>query len=72
MKASEFRELGFKVHGIHDLKFLRGELAKIKFKPIFFWSIISELSQKFTYYFPDLAFQLLAKKTLKKAPTHDR
>ena len=62
--VDELRAMGFKVHGIHGLKFLRKEMAGIRFKPEFFWKIISDITQRITYHFPELAFQLLAIKEL--------
>lgn len=64
--VKEFRKLGFKVYGISGLKILRKEKAELKFKPTWFWSVISHLSQKFTFYFPDIAFQLFAVKEIEK------
>jgi hypothetical protein len=63
--VKEFREFGFKVYGVNGLKFLRKEKAELKFKPVWLWSLISNLSQKVTFYLPELAFQLFAVKEKK-------
>lgn len=62
--VNDFRKLGFIVYGMHGIKFLRGERASIKLKPIKFWLFISNISQKITYHFPCIAFQLLAVKNI--------
>lgn len=56
----ELRKLGYRVYGMRGLKFLRGECATIRFKPWFFWGLISTLSELITYFFPDFSYQLLA------------
>lgn len=60
--VEELEKLGFKVYGINGWKKLRGYKASIKYKPTRLWSIISDLTQKITYYFPKFAFQLFAVK----------
>lgn len=55
-------KLGFKVYGINGWKKLRGYKASIKYKPTLLWHIISNLTQKITYYCPKFAFQLFAVK----------
>ncbi|MFA5374637.1 MAG: glycosyltransferase [Dehalococcoidia bacterium] len=62
--TKEFRELGFKVYGVAGWKQLRGYRAEIKYTPVFLFRIISDLTQKITYRFPQLAFQLLVIKTI--------
>ena len=47
-------------------KKLKGYKGLIKYKPTFLWQRILDLTQKITYYFPNLAFQLFAVKKLKK------
>lgn len=61
----ELKKLGYQCWGMRGLKFIRGEWATIKYKPWFFWGMLSVLSQFFVYYFPRFAFQLLAVKELK-------
>ena len=63
--VKEFKELGFKIYGMHGWKVLRGELGKIRFRPTLFWLLISDISQKLTYYSPSLASTLFAVKGLK-------
>ncbi len=60
--VKELRELGFKVVGIDGWKKLRGYTSLIKYKPIHLWSIISDLTQIITYYYPNQAFELFAVK----------
>lgn len=63
--VEELKNLGFKVRGLNGFKPLRGYAATIKYKPKFLWRIISDLTQKITYYYPKLAFQLFAVKEIK-------
>lgn len=65
-EVKEFKDLGFKVYGINGLKQLRGDGALVKYKPALFWIIISELTQKITYCFPNFAFHLYAIKEMSK------
>jgi SAM-dependent methyltransferase len=60
----EFREMGYEVKGINGLKFLRKEEAHIRFRPRKLFGIIADVSQRFTYHFPNLAYQLLCVKKL--------
>lgn len=62
--VEELEKLGFKVFGINGWKKLRGYKSSIKYKPIRLWSIILDLTQKITYYFPKFAFQLFAVKQI--------
>lgn len=64
--TNEFKQLGYKVYGMRGLKFIRGEYATIKYKPWFLWGALATLSQPITYFFPQLAYQLLAIKELKR------
>ena len=64
--VKELEELGFKVFGINGWKKLRGYKASIKYKPSFLWERISDLTQKITYYYPKLAFQLFAAKEIEE------
>ena len=65
--VKELRGLGFKVFGIAGWKGLRGHKALIKYRPAFLWMRISDLTQKITYHYPKLAFQLLAVKRIDQA-----
>lgn len=59
----EFEDRGYKVYGINGIKPLRGEYAKVKYKPAFFWNFISDLTEPFVKNKPEKAFQILAIKT---------
>ena len=63
--AEELRKLGFKVHGIHGWKNLKGPKGAVKYKPSFLWTIFSNITQKIVYYYPSQAFQLFAVKQIK-------
>jgi SAM-dependent methyltransferase len=65
--AQELRKLGFQVRGMNGWKALWGEKGSLKYRPPFIWGVISDLSQKMTYRFPGLAFQLFAIKRIKEA-----
>lgn len=65
--SKELRKLGFKVRGIDGWKRLRGYKGSMKYEPAFLWRRISDLTQKFTYYYPVLAFRLLAVKQTDEA-----
>lgn len=72
--ADEMKKFGFRVYGMTGLKMLRREniseslddsdalLSTIRFKPRFFWLIISELTQIATYYFPKVSFEIFCLK----------
>ncbi|MGD0645562.1 MAG: class I SAM-dependent methyltransferase [Candidatus Bathyarchaeia archaeon] len=62
--VNELKRMGYRVHGIVGLKFLRTEKAKLKYKPEIILSEIADISQKFTYHFPSIAFELLCVKNL--------
>lgn len=59
-ETSDFEKEGFKVTGINGHKSLRGDLAVIKYKPLYFWTLISDISQFFVKKNPINAFHLLA------------
>lgn len=63
--TEEFREKGYEVFGINGIKIMRGEFAKVKYKPAFFWNFISDLTELFVKQKPEKAFQLLAIKNKK-------
>jgi len=62
--VNEFKNLKFKVYGLGGLKYLRGYKSLVKYKPAFLWERITDLTQKITYYYPKMAFQLFAIKKL--------
>lgn len=61
--AKEFEDRGYEVIGINGVKPLRGEFAKVKYKPQFLWNFISDITELFVKRNPEKAFQLLAIKT---------
>jgi len=63
-KIEDFTGLGYRVHGLRGLKWLRGEYATIRFKPWLIWGALSVLSQPLVYSLPNLAYQILAVKNL--------
>jgi hypothetical protein len=64
--VDELRRHGFTVLGVSGWRGLRGYKGAIKYKPTFFWTGVSELTQKVTYYYPSLAFELIAMKEIKE------
>ena len=58
--VEDLRERAFEVYGINGRKALRGYKGSSKYGPAFLSLIISLMSQKITYHYPKLAFQLLA------------
>jgi len=62
--VDEFKELGYEVKGINGWKPLRKEKAEFRFRPRIVNLLLSDLTQKITYYLPKLAFQLLAVKNV--------
>jgi hypothetical protein len=64
--AKELKDLGFKVYGMNGWKKLRGYKGLFKYKPDILWIVISDLTQKITYYLPQYAFQMFAVKQIDK------
>jgi len=64
--AGEFKQWRYKVYGMRGLKFLRGDCTNIKYKPWFFWGLVSTVSQFLVYYFPEFAQQIFAVKELNR------
>jgi hypothetical protein len=64
--VKEFAGMGYEVKGVNGPRFLRGEGETLKFKPWFFWQIISDLIQKVTFSHGRYAFQILCVKRLKR------
>lgn len=62
--VGDFRNLGYEVHGVYGMKGLRGEYARLKFRPWVFWEAVSLLTYPFTYGVPTWAFGLCAVKRL--------
>ena len=65
--VEQLERLGFDVVGINGWKKLRGYKASVRYKPTLLWTIISDLTQKVTYHYPQLASQLLATKAIAEA-----
>ncbi len=63
---SDFKSRGYKVYGTRGFKFIRGEFAAIKYRPWYVWLYLSYLSEFITIHFPQLSFQLMAIKNLKR------
>lgn len=63
--VKEMKERGYKIIGIHGWKPLRGEEARIKFRPRRIWQMISDITEPIVRYKPELAFQILCIKTQK-------
>lgn len=66
--VKEMKKKGYKVKGINGLKSLRGEGARIRFWPKYFWLIISDITQFFVKNKPEKAFQILCVKYKQKHP----
>jgi SAM-dependent methyltransferase len=60
--VDDFQKHGFRVYGMRGLKWLRGEYATIKWKPWFFWSAVSVVSEFFVFFLPRIANQLFVVK----------
>jgi len=60
--VEELKKLGFKVYGMFGWKKLKGYRASLKYKSNLLWRIISDLTQRITYYCPKFAFLLFAVK----------
>ncbi len=65
-EVDEMKDKGYRVIGIGGLKLLKGEVARIKWRPEFFWRRISLLSQIIVTNRPNLAFAILCIKDLNK------
>lgn len=64
--VDELKGHGFRVFGMNGWKRLRGPQGVIRYKPTFLWTRVSDVTQKITYYYPGIAFQLLAVKQVKE------
>jgi SAM-dependent methyltransferase len=62
--AGDLKGLGFTVHGGSGWKALRGDMALMKYQPAPLWFFISELTQKFVYCYPEMAYHLFAVKNV--------
>ncbi|MCX6722133.1 MAG: class I SAM-dependent methyltransferase [Candidatus Staskawiczbacteria bacterium] len=61
-EAKDLRKIGFKVYGSDGWKKLRGKNAVIKYKPHKLFVLISDITQKISYDYPETAFHLFAVK----------
>jgi SAM-dependent methyltransferase len=62
--VEDFKKLGFKTYGLSGWKALRGYKADLKYKPYFFWTIISDITEKLLYKSPKYSFYIFAVKKL--------
>lgn len=62
--SKEMSKRGYRIIGMNGHKALRGKMTVIRYKPKFFWYIISEFSQIFVRYIPNKAFQILCVKNM--------
>jgi len=62
----EMKLKGYKVIGMHGLKSLRGNYAKIRFWPKPFWRLISDITQKIFINEPDKTYAILCVKNLQE------
>jgi len=65
-KPEDFKKLGFRVYGGSGWKQLRGKATILKYKPEKLFLVLSDMSQKIVYYFPEVAFHIFAVKDIKK------
>lgn len=65
-QVREMQDMGFKVIGMGGWYKLREDDTGIKFKPKFFWRIISDITQFYTKTHPLYAKQILCVKEIKK------
>lgn len=64
--TDEFVKLGYSVSGLRGLKYLRKELARIRFRPWIVWAPITFVSEPIFRLFPEASFHLFAVKTLRE------
>lgn len=62
--VADFRSRGYRVHGIYGHKALRGELAKLRYRPRLFWEGVSFLSQGAVFAFSSLSYGLACVKAV--------
>jgi len=65
--VKEMKKRGYKVIGINSWKPLRGEYARLRFRPSYFWQIISDITQLFVRNKTEKAFQILCIKTKRRS-----
>ena len=59
---AQLRARGFTVRGMHGLRVLRSEEARIRFRPHRFWALVSDLTAPIARVVPSLAYHLIATK----------
>ncbi len=62
----DLRSLGYHVHGVRGLKYLRGEYASIKYKPWIVWGAVAFISEPLLSYVPRLSYDLFAFKDTRR------
>lgn len=62
--SQEMIKRGYKVVGLRGLKYLRGEMSYLKYRPKLLFLLLSNLSQYFVRNKPEYAFQILCIKNL--------
>lgn len=69
--VEEMEQLGYRVWGVNGWKPLRGERARVRWTPRWFWTRVSWLTQSFVRQRPHQAFQLYCVKELEawESPT---
>jgi SAM-dependent methyltransferase len=60
--VDRLRGLGYTVAGVHGVRWLRGEEARIRWRPQRVWHLVSDVTQPVAARAPRLAFQLVAVK----------
>ena len=63
---AEMNQRGYRVLGINGYKSLRGPYSYLKYKPEFFWQIVSDMTQLVLKRFPNAAFQILCVKDVRR------
>jgi len=62
--VDEMQAKGYFIKGISGWKKLRGDFAKLKYRPEFLWRLISDITQLYTRNHPKKAFSILCVKKL--------
>ena len=62
--VADLENLGYKTYGLRGLKYIRGIHATIRYKPWFFWAIITCISEPLLYFFPNLSYHIFAVKDI--------
>lgn len=63
--AKEMSDLGFRCHGVSGFKFLRGERAVARIKPVTLGNMVSNMSEPIVFNRPEKAFHLMCVKECK-------